>query len=82
MKFKVDFVTNSSSTSFIITNKTSFDKDLVDFVKENPSLAEKYSDLYGEEVSFADLVISAGNNNETIPAKSSDEYILGMKMEL
>jgi len=36
MKVRTKFVSNSSSTAFTILNKTDKEKDLVDFVKENP----------------------------------------------
>ncbi len=40
MKNKRSFVTNSSSTAFIITNKTNEKLSIVDFAKENPQLIE------------------------------------------
>ena len=46
MKIRKNFVSNSSSTSFIITNHSGQDKTLVDFVKENPQIIEEYRDEY------------------------------------
>jgi hypothetical protein len=47
MKLRNGFVSNSSSTSFIITNKTDHNLKLVDFVKENPQLVDKFKKNYG-----------------------------------
>lgn len=46
MKVRKGFVTNSSSTIYIIVNKTDKIKTLVDFVKENPQLVKQFKDEY------------------------------------
>jgi hypothetical protein len=46
MKTRTGFVSNSSATSFTITNKTNQQKTLVDFVNENPQLLEDFLDTY------------------------------------
>ncbi len=46
MKIRSGFVSNSSSSSFVIRNKTKQELTLVDFVSENPQLIEQFLDRY------------------------------------
>jgi len=46
MKIRKGFVSNSSSCSFFIYNKTNKSLSLVDFVKENPHLVEDFLEQY------------------------------------
>jgi hypothetical protein len=46
VKTRVGFVSNSSSSSFIITNKSADTRDLVSFVLENPQLIERFCKEY------------------------------------
>jgi hypothetical protein len=46
MKTRNGFVSNSSSTSFLITNKTKKSLPLSEFVKENPQLIEQFCGRY------------------------------------
>jgi len=77
MKKRNGFVSNSSSSSFIITNKSGKILTLVDFVRENPQLIENWDLEYGYDDTQEDLIISAQQNDLIFDANSSKEYIFG-----
>lgn len=59
MKTRTGFVSNSSSTSFIITNKTAQPVNLVEFVIENKHLIDEFNKSYNERHSFKKVTDSA-----------------------
>ena len=64
------FVTNSSSTNYLIVNKSSESKDLIDFVKENPDIVTRFCEEYDWfDYDQADMLKSAASNNETFRPK-------------
>ncbi len=72
MKIKADFVTNSSSTAYYITNTTKDVLTLVDFVLENPKLIEMFKEEYewyknDPEMTLGHLLVSAEENNMEFP---------------
>jgi len=83
MKVKTDFVTNSSSTAFIITNLSDKPLTLFDFVLENPQLIEEYVNSYSflinekDEYTQEKLLISAKKNNIKFKPKEEKYCVFG-----
>lgn len=77
MKSRLGFVSNSSSTSFIIRNKSDRDLSLVDFVKENPQLIQEWNSQYSYDETQEKLIRSAEMHDFIFPSNSSYDYTFG-----
>lgn len=75
MKTRNGFVSNSSSTSFVIVNKTDKELPFIEFVKENKWLVERYLTSYGEEATvdglFDEMCRDAGDEVPLQPGYNS-----------
>jgi len=78
MKTRNGFVSNSSSTSFIITNRTDKEKTIVDFVKENPQLLDEYNIQYEGTYTLQNLLDSAEADNTKL-SRGDNEVEFGDK---
>ena len=67
MKTRSGFVSNSSSSSFIIINKTDKDLNLLDFAIENRSVFDDFISNYQYDYTFDDFIESVEANNIVIP---------------
>jgi hypothetical protein len=63
MKLRRGFVTNSSSTSYIITNTSETEKTLVDFAKENIHLLHDFNHYYSYNYTEEEFLKSVEENN-------------------
>jgi hypothetical protein len=77
MKIRNGFVSNSSSSSFMIHNNSDQCKSLVDFVMENKYLLDKFNEDYESDEKLSDMVKDAECANETFDAHTGKNIIFG-----
>ena len=83
---RLGFVSNSSSSSFIITNKSDKDLTLADFVEENKYLLNEYIEQYSwnpededfkERYTHDNMLYSARERGTIFEANTSKETVFG-----
>lgn len=81
MKARRGFVSNSSSSSFIITNTSRTKKTLLDFVVENPEIVEDFGEEYGYqndgEHTQENMISDAENDNIDFAPGESKVCVFG-----
>ncbi|MFW9871815.1 MAG: hypothetical protein ACFFG0_01850 [Candidatus Thorarchaeota archaeon] len=82
MRIKLSFITNSSSTAFLITNISDEPKTLVDFVLENPQLIEEFKEEYSWHANnprYSQILLaqSAKQNNIEFEPNERKECVFG-----
>jgi len=75
MKIRTGFVSNSSSTSFVITNLTDTEKTIVDFLVENSYLVNEFNESYSYEYTLEEALDSAKNDYHSVLKPNQDTVI-------
>ncbi len=77
MKIRNNFVSNSSSTSYVIENISKTKKTIIDFVIENKKLVDKHNREYQDNISLGEIIKDA----EALLKEDKKLYTWGPKQE-
>ena len=76
MKTRTGFVSNSSSSSFIITNKTDKPLDLLELAKDALHILKEFNEEYGHSFTEEEFLKSAKDEKTTV-RPGAQEMIFG-----